>query len=84
MDTTAINGKRVLEPYVGISPIPALPELDHVDIDGAVYDSELPPRAQWPDSTSRPSKSAVQSEAAQDVWISPLLRTRGCYSQLYL
>jgi hypothetical protein len=66
MDTTAINGKRVLEPYVGISPIPAPPELDHVDIDGTAHDSELPPHAQWPDSTSRPSKSVVSHLTAID------------------
>jgi hypothetical protein len=46
MDTFAINGKRVLEPYVESSPIPAPPELDHANIDGTAHDSELPPHAQ--------------------------------------
>jgi Zn-finger protein len=59
MNIFARNGKRVLEPYVGTSPIPAPPKLDLVDIDGTAHDSELPPHAQWPHSTSRPSKSAV-------------------------
>jgi hypothetical protein len=58
-NTFARNGKRVLEPHVGTSPIPAPPELDHVYIDGKAHDSELPPHAQWPHSTSRSSKSAV-------------------------
>jgi hypothetical protein len=45
MDRFAVNGKRVLEPYVGKSPIPAPPELDHVNIGGTIYNSELPPHA---------------------------------------
>jgi hypothetical protein len=36
MDRIAVNGKLVLEPYVGRSPIPAPPELDYVDIDGQI------------------------------------------------
>jgi hypothetical protein len=65
MDTFAINGKRVLEPYVGSSPIPA--ELDHVDVDGTAHNSELPPHVQWPHSTSRPSKSAVSHMTASGI-----------------
>jgi hypothetical protein len=64
MDTFGINGKRVLEPYVGRSPTPAPPELDHVDIDGTAHHSELPPHAQCPLSTPRPSKSACSHVTA--------------------